>query len=204
VTFPAAPAVFGADQLRDDIRDDLEARGFVADWLVGEWNTERHYGTTRVVIGLGRAQVQSAADTMHGTDGWHDIGGGQVAAARLARVHTFPIWIHGYASAQTINTDPANVAEEARRVTLALLDAVTAAVERERGGLPLLPWPVEPLSEERGDFVDGSVMRLDVQIAVPIFDDPSDTITPDEMHGAASLDLDGTITPATPETQTAP
>jgi hypothetical protein len=196
------PTVFGPDRIKADVAADLALRGVTGvEFLVGEWNTERFYGATRVVIGIGKAQVQSAADTMHSTDGWIDVGGGQVAQAHLARVHTFPIWVHGYAPPYTA---PDQVPEVARSTTLALLDQVCAAVRRTRGGLPMLPWAVEAYSEERGDFVDGSVQRVDVQIAVPIFDDPSDVGTAEEMNGDAQLEVDDIDTPEPPEDVPAP
>jgi hypothetical protein len=197
----SAPTIFGPDRIVTDIGVDFAARGIVSEIVVGDWKTQRLRSPARIVVGLGRGQINDPADTMHSTDGWIDIGGGQVARAHLTRTQTFPVWVH---SLGPDGTAVENVEQTARQQTAALLDATCSAIKRTTKGLPLLPWPVEWVDEEEGEFIYGSVVKVDVQIAVPIFDDPSDTMTADEAQTSGQLDIDGTLTPATPETSTAP
>lgn len=195
------PTVFGPERLLADIAADLTLRGLTGvSFLVGEWRTQEHYGTPRVIVGIGKATIESAAQFFRSTDGWIDVGVDLVARARLARVHTFPIWVHGYASS---SASPADVAQLAQEAALRLVDLVAGAVGRTRHGLPILPWNVEPYAEERGEFVDGTVQRLDVRIAVPIFDDPSPTAQAEQISGESQLDLgDDELAPDPPETVT--
>lgn len=193
----AAPTIFGAVELLADITADLALRGVVVDELsVGLWRTELNSGPSRVVVGVGKGSYQSAADTFHSTDGFIDVGNGQVARAILARVWTFPIWVHDIAP---IGTAPDQEALAQMTATVRLADQVAAACARSRGGLPMLPWATEVLAEERGEFVYGGAVRVDVQIAIPVFDDPSDLANATQATGAAALNLDGTLTPTPPE-----
>ncbi len=198
----AAPTVFGPDRIRADVIADFAVRAIVGvEVLVGEWQTERHYGAPRVVIGRGKGTYENPAETPNATNGWIDVGSGQVARPILGRAMTFPIWVHSIADASLVGDE---YAEAARQATDALADLTAAAVARTRGGLPILPWPTEPIGEARGEFVCGSMVRFDAKIWIPVFDDPSDTMTADEVIVDAQLDLDGTLAPTTPEIITYP
>lgn len=198
----STPVVFGPDRLRADLVADFALRGVLLDVEVGTWKTRRLRAPAGalVVIGLGRANYDSSADTMHGVDKWIDLGDDTVAAAKLARVQTFPIWVHAIAPDSTARE---HVEQAAREATLALADATAAAVERTRYGLPLFPWPAEVEDEESGEFVFGSVMRIEAKIAIPVFDDPSPTATPARVDGENNLDLgDEDVAPDPAETVT--
>jgi hypothetical protein len=199
---PAAPTVFGPDRLQADIAADFALRGIVVGSIdVGAWNLEWHQGPSRVVIGVGKGQYANAADTFHSTDGNIDIGNGQVASARLASVWTFPVWVRNVAPT---NTPPDQQAFAQMMATMALADQAAAAIARTRGGLPLLPWPIEVLSEERGEFVDGSAIHFEAIVAIPVFDDPSDTMTADSVITGGQIDINGTLAPTSPEISTSP
>jgi len=202
VGVPAAPTVFGPDRLKVDLTADFSLRGIVVDSIdIGAWKLDWLGGPARVVIGNGKGQYASAADTFHSTDGWIDIGGGQVARAILARVWTFPVWVHAIAS---VGGPPDQEAEAQMRATLALSDQTAAAIARTRGGLPMLPWPAEILNEDLGEAAYGCVMHFDAIVAIPVFDDPWDTGTADQVTTSGQLDLDGTFTPLTAENSIVP
>jgi len=193
------PTVFGPDLLAAALAADFAVRGVDVEVLVGEWETERHYGAPRIVVGEDTGSYDDPAGMRYGASGWIDVGNGQVARARLARVQKFPIWVHAVAPDDTA---PGDVAQAAREATTALLDRTATAIARTRGGLPILPWPVTPFNEARGDFVYGSIRRFDATIAIFALDDPSDTLTADDARGAHQMDVDGTLVPATAETTT--
>lgn len=208
------PTVFGADELMDDIAADLTVNGIawirgpvqtiapgVVELLVGDWETETHHGGPRVVIGEAAGTYEDPADTPHATDGWIDVGGGQVARALFYRAPVFPVFVYAPAPAGTAPQDDARMA---RKSTLALCDAVAGAIRRTRRGLPMLPWPVRPVNDERGSFVYGGLRQIDVKIAIPVFDFPSDTLIADSAIAGGQLLVDDIPTPATPEMSTSP
>jgi hypothetical protein len=195
--------VFGVDQLAADVEADLAARGVVADVLIGEWNTEHHYGEPRVVFGRGGGKIEDPTGDRFGATGWIDLGNGTVARALLHRAKVFPVWVHSVAPPKT---PPKLVAQEARRATDALLDATLAAIRRTRGGMVMGWTDEEPVndSEKRGEFVYGSIVAFGVVLAVPVFDDPTPVASADEVEAEAQLEVDGTPVPTSPETLRAP
>ena len=202
-----AATVFGVDQLAADIGADLTANDVVADILIGEWNTEQHYGKPRVVVGIGPGKIEDPTGDRFGATGWVDLGDGTlaspfgvtVARALVHRAKQFPIWVHSVAPN---GTAPANTAQAARQATAALVDAVVAAIRRTRGGM-VMGWtdeaPVDD-SEKRGEFVYGSVTTFGCVLAIPVFDVPTPLVQIGEVEGDAQITVDGVDTPATPET----
>jgi|HubBroStandDraft_6_1064221.scaffolds.fasta_scaffold376659_2 hypothetical protein len=197
--------IFGVDQLAADVQADLTGRSFspAPQFYVGEWNTETHYGSTRVVFGRGRGRIEDPTGDTFASSGWIDTGDGSgtVARALLHRRQTFLVWCHGVAPP---NTAPAARAQAARQATDALLDAVLAAIRRTRGGMVTGWSDVEPLNEARGGFVYGSVVTFGVEIAVPVWDDETPVFQASSVEADASVTVDGVDTPTSPEVAIAP
>ena len=190
------PTVFGLDLFQADIQADFTANNVTAELLIGTWNAEVHYGAPRVVIGRSRFKIEDPTGDAFGANGWIDLGDGTAARALLHRAQTFAFWVHSVAPA---GTAPLANAIAARQATDALLDATLAAIRRTRGGM-ILGWTDgEPLEEERGDFVYGSIVTFGVVIYVPVYDTPTPVAQAGEVEADAQITIDGVDTPATAE-----
>lgn len=200
-----AQQVFAVDDFRDAIASDLAARGTAPDVLVGEWNTSQLYGAPRVVVGIGPFLLEDPAGMrLQGADIAIDkppidpLNPGayqpdEVASPILSRTQTYQVWVHSVAAS---TVDPAVAIVETRRATTALLDKTLAAIRRSLHGLVFGWTPGKVLSEERADFVYGSVVTFGVVIAVPILGDAMELGASTESQTTTQADIDGTLTPA--------
>ena len=162
-----APTLLTADILVAAIASDFAARGITAQCLVGEWESERHRGSPRVIGGRGRFGVTDPAGKYQPGAVW-DNGDGTVSRALFARVQDFPIWCYAPAPAGTASE---SIPKEARRQTAALVDRTLAALRRANGGRLTAgqgEWP----SEARGGAVYGGLAKFVVTFPVPVLDDP--------------------------------
>jgi hypothetical protein len=164
------PAVFTLDGIVGDTIAFFAdpSRAVVADVLAGEWNTKRHYGAPRVVIGLGKFQYREPTQTRWAPNSWWDIGGGLVAPVVAARVQQFQTWVHSPAPS---GTSPVNVALASREATAALSDATYAAI-RVSHGADFAPGDGDWMHEEQGEFVYGAAMWWTFAVPIPVLGDP--------------------------------
>lgn len=194
----AAPTVFGPDLLKAAIEEDFAAQEITGvEVLVGEWRTADHGGAPRVVIGLGKGQIDDPSGARYA--GRIDLGDGRSARVLLERRQGYEVWVH---SIEPEGTPPEQAAQRARSETAWLLDQTCAAMRRAHGGLALFPWPLDWIGEDLGPFAYGSVVHFSAPWALPIFDLPSDRFQPEQVGGDSAVDLSGETTPE--ETITTP
>lgn len=194
----SAPTVFGPDLLKAALEEDFAAQDITGvEVLVGEWRTSEHGGAPRVVIGLGKGQIDDPSGARYA--GRIDLGDGRSARVLLERKQGYEVWVHAI---EPEGTPPELVAQKAREATAWLLDQTCAAMRRAHGGLALFPWPLDWIGEDLGPFAYGSVVHFSAPWALPIFDLPSDRSQPEGADIDAQADIEGTLTPV--ETITTP
>lgn len=154
----------------------------------GEWQTEWNEGPSKVTIGLGKriAYAGAAAEEpgyrLAPSSIW-DNGDGTACPVVGVRKQSFQAWVH-YGPPDFPTHDPVAYAADMRVQTLALSDAVYAAI-RYLAGHDLLGEDGQPLGEQRGEFVFGSTVTWGFIVPVPILGDAFTYETPAGMTATA-------------------
>lgn len=157
------------------IAADFEVRGIESAVQFGGWKKDYAVGPARVVLALDTYASDAPglpnAPGMQFTD-----GPGNTTAARslFTRVQSVKVWVHGTPPPAR---DPKR-SENAEKATAILLHATLRAmyqIAHGSFGWGGGEWP----TDERQDFVYGSVTSFTAQFSIPVLDDEHQAVTPD-------------------------